>query len=93
MLELRPNQDVDVAVNECFSLDNETCIIFQKYDEDWGNLSMHPCGGLECGDMIACEHKDCLKEWFHFQCVGLSTAPSGEWFCEQCKGVTIGNSP
>ena len=43
--------------------------------------------------MIACEHKDCPIEWFHFQCVGLSTAPSGEWFCEQCKGVAMGNSP
>ena len=51
------------------------------------------CGGPECGDMIACEHKDCPIEWFHFQCVGLSTAPSGEWYCEQCKGVAKGNSP
>ena len=51
------------------------------------------CGGPECGDMIACAHKDCPMEWFHFQCVGLSTAPSGEWFCEQCKGVAMGNSP
>ena len=25
--------------------------------------------------------------------VGLSTAPSGEWFCEQCKGVAMGKSP
>jgi len=38
------------------------------------------CGGPECGDVIACEHKDCPVEWFHFQRVGLSTAPSGEWF-------------
>ena len=38
MLELRPNQDVDVTVKECFSLDKEACIIFQKYDEDWGEF-------------------------------------------------------
>ena len=48
------------------------------------------CGGPKCGDMIACEHKDCPIEWFHFQRVGLS---SGEWICEQCKGVAMGNSP
>lgn len=35
------------------------------------------CGGPECGDMIACEHKDCPIKWFH----------------EQCKGVAMGNSP
>jgi len=37
--------------------------------------------------------KDCPIEWFHFQCVGLSTTPSGVWFCEQCKGVAMGDSP
>ena len=51
------------------------------------------CGGPECGDMIACEHKDCPIEWFHFQCVGLSTAPSGEWICAQCKVAAMENSP
>ena len=35
------------------------------------------CGGPECGDMIACEHKDCPIEWFHFQCVG--TFNSAKW--------------
>ena len=50
-------------------------------------------GGPDCGDMIAYEHKDCPIEWFHFQFVGLSTAPSGEWICEQCKVVAKENSP
>ena len=38
MLELWPNKDVDVTVKECFSLDNEACLISQKYDEDWGEF-------------------------------------------------------
>ena len=42
MLELRPNQDVDVTAKGCFSLDNEACLIFQKYDEGRGDLSMFP---------------------------------------------------
>ena len=46
-----------------------------------------------CAAMIACENKDCPIERFHFQCVGLSTAPSGEWFCEQYKRVAMGNLP
>ena len=25
------------------------------------------CGGPECLDTIACEHKDCSIEWLHFQ--------------------------
>lgn len=34
--------------------------------------------------------RDCPIEWFHFQCVGLSTAPSGERYCEQWKGMAMG---
>ena len=26
----------------------------------------------------------CTAEWFHFQCVGISEPPEGEWFCEEC---------
>ena len=40
VLVLRPNQDVDVTVKECFSLDKKACIIFQKYDEDWGEFNL-----------------------------------------------------
>ena len=28
---------------------------------------------------------DCPIEWFHFQCVGLSAVPSGEWVLSQSK--------
>ena len=38
MLELRPNQDADATAKECLSLDNEACLILQKYDEDWGQF-------------------------------------------------------
>ncbi|KAH8730618.1 hypothetical protein GQ44DRAFT_723439 [Phaeosphaeriaceae sp. PMI808] len=34
--------------------------------------------------MIACESEDCLIEWYHFQCVGLTNAPEGEWICPTC---------
>ena len=48
MLELQPNQDVDVTVKECFSLDNEVCLIFQKYDEDWGGFINVPGLNQSC---------------------------------------------
>ncbi|EGD73353.1 hypothetical protein PTSG_05065 [Salpingoeca rosetta] len=38
------------------------------------------------GDMVACDNDDCPGEWFHYQCVGLTAAPtSKKWFCPECR--------
>ncbi len=39
------------------------------------------------GDMVACDNDECPTEWFHYECVGLSGAPQGEWFCPDCEKV------
>lgn len=36
-------------------------------------------------DMIACDNANCPIEWYHFRCVGLTTAPKGRWYCQKCK--------
>eukprot|EP00798_Chlamydomonas_sp_ICE-L_P006906 gene6906-30884_t len=36
------------------------------------------------GEMVACDNDECPTEWFHYNCVGLSGAPDGEWFCPDC---------
>jgi hypothetical protein len=56
------------------------------------------CGDVSYGEMIACENEvpypfsvmvtyvqECPKEWFHLECVGLTTAPKGKWYCRDCK--------
>lgn len=47
------------------------------------------CGKGSYGEMIECEGakvKDmqCKREWFHMECVGLTTLPGGSWFCDDC---------
>ena len=37
--------------------------------------------------MIACDHRDCKWEWFHYSCVGVKKAPKGRWFCKDCKAL------
>lgn len=37
--------------------------------------------------MVGCEGKTCKFEWFHFSCVGISRAPRGEWYCNDCVPV------
>jgi hypothetical protein len=35
------------------------------------------CNGVSYGEMVACDHSGCKKEWFHLECVGLRVAPKG----------------
>ena len=43
------------------------------------------CREIPYGTMVACDAPNCPYEWFHFDCVGLSEEPSGEWFCSECS--------
>jgi len=33
------------------------------------------CNGVSYGEMVGCDGKECQKEWFHLECVGLEKAP------------------
>lgn len=43
------------------------------------------CHQVSFGEMIGCDNDNCLIEWFHFQCVGLTSKPKGKWFCPKCS--------
>jgi hypothetical protein len=44
------------------------------------------CNQVSYGEMVACDNEDCPHgEWFHLPCVGLKTAPTGQWFCPGCR--------
>lgn len=34
--------------------------------------------------MIGCDGPKCALQWFHFACVGISSAPEGDWLCPTC---------
>jgi hypothetical protein len=36
------------------------------------------CKQVSWGDMIQCENKSCVRRWFHYSCVGLSSSPKGK---------------
>lgn len=40
---------------------------------------------IQGSDMIACDNNSCKIEWFHYECVGITTPPDGEWYCDDCK--------
>lgn len=43
------------------------------------------CPYDEVSEMIACDNSSCRVEWFHFDCVGITVAPKGNWYCPDCR--------
>lgn len=44
------------------------------------------CNGVSYGEMVACDNKNCPREWFHLECIGLKSLPkSAKWYCDECK--------
>ncbi|KJH50235.1 PHD-finger [Dictyocaulus viviparus] len=43
------------------------------------------CSRISFGEMIGCDNDKCEIEWFHFECIGLTTKPKGKWFCPNCR--------
>ena len=56
-------------------------------DEDASDERYCYCNDISYGEMVACDNKNCAKEWFHLRCVGLEKAPgkNAKWFCDECK--------
>lgn len=44
---------------------------------------------IQGSNMIACDNDKCKIEWFHYECVGITTPPEGEWYCDECR-VSLG---
>jgi hypothetical protein len=47
------------------------------------------CQTQSLGEMVGCENNSCPFEWFHFQCVGISSPPRGQWWCLYCINNTL----
>ena len=42
--------------------------------------------------MIGCDNDDCPIQWYHGRCIGLDTAPEGDWLCATCSPADEGTS-
>ncbi|KAI1786078.1 hypothetical protein LXA43DRAFT_82324 [Ganoderma leucocontextum] len=43
------------------------------------------CQDGSWGEMIACDNPDCLNEWFHLSCAGLTSPLPRTWYCNDCR--------
>ncbi|KAL9001323.1 MAG: hypothetical protein Q9169_000214 [Polycauliona sp. 2 TL-2023] len=80
--------------------DNDASMQGEDEEQDAGgddeeDLRYCYCNGISYGEMVACDMKNCPREWFHLVCVGLTKAPKGnaKWYCDECKeGVKKGKA-
>ncbi|KAJ4488305.1 hypothetical protein J3R30DRAFT_3363914 [Lentinula aciculospora] len=44
------------------------------------------CNKPSDGEMVACDNENCVNQWFHLSCIGLSQLPdeSETWYCDDC---------
>lgn len=45
------------------------------------------CNQVSYGEMVACDNPDCMIEWFHYGCVGITAPPKGKWYCPTCSNL------
>ena len=50
----------------------------EEEDDDADEPRYCYCNQVSYGEMVACDNPDCLREWFHLACVGLSRPPSSK---------------
>lgn len=53
-------------------------------EEDADDTQYCICERVSFGDMVACDNPKCEIQWFHWECVGLTQEPKGEWLCPIC---------
>ncbi|EMR10536.1 hypothetical protein PNEG_01244 [Pneumocystis murina B123] len=58
------------------------------------NISKEPrycfCNQISYGRMIACDNDKCKREWFHWDCVSITSVPKGKWTCSDECASSIG---
>lgn len=60
----------------------------QMFDQQGGLIQEVYCrcrSHIQGSNMIACDNTKCKIEWFHYECVGITTPPEGEWYCDECR--------
>ncbi|CAH4031531.1 unnamed protein product, partial [Pieris brassicae] len=43
------------------------------------------CAKESDSPMIGCDGENCELQWYHFECVGVVSAPAGSWYCPPCS--------
>nr|POE63011.1 chromatin modification-related protein yng2 [Quercus suber] len=62
----------------------------EEEDEENDDQLYCYCQKSSFGDMVGCDNDNCEYQWFHWDCVGVKSAPEGEWLCPTCRKLPKG---
>ncbi|KAF2095373.1 hypothetical protein NA57DRAFT_44678 [Rhizodiscina lignyota] len=54
-------------------------------DDDSDDTKYCLCNSVSYGNMVGCDNDECKLQWFHWDCVGLTKEPEGDWLCPVCR--------
>lgn len=66
--------------------DSDREVDLSNMDIDQDEPTYCLCEQVSYGEMVGCDNDLCPIEWFHFNCVQVSSKPKGKWFCPKCRG-------
>jgi len=81
----RPKSEIVMAAEQAASTSSTGDVLDMPVDPNEPTYCI--CHQVSYGQMIACDNPECLLEWFHIGCMGLSSIPKGKWFCPKCQPV------
>ncbi len=58
---------------------------FTKIEQEKSAHGLCICGVEGSGDWIACDSESCAVHWYHWECVGVTEEPVGDWICPRCS--------
>ena len=58
---------------------------FTKVGQEQGSQGLCICGREGSGDWIGCDSGSCPVQWYHWECVGITKEPVGDWVCPRCS--------
>ena len=65
------------------------------YDENEPQVNEETCcycNGPDEGKMICCDDEECAIQWFHVDCLKITSIPKGKWYCPDCRKTTKGKA-
>lgn len=83
------SKDINPALQPAFVRPEESLEVTTDLQPEPTSRAYCICQRPSQGLMVACDNPNvrsmqCPYEWFHFECVGLQTQPTGQWFCAHC---------
>ena len=68
-----------------FTRSNKQPVNPPETEAEEDDVSWCYCKTNKGGNMIRCDNESCPIQWFHQECVQMSSVPDDKWLCPLCN--------